>query len=475
MSRKILSFLILAVADLFVIIFSFLLAYELRSAVLPSLIDAFKKVPTYPLSKSADLYFLAFTWILIFAYEKLYTKHYPLWDEVRVLVKSATLSSFLVMVVIFITRKERQVSRTAVVLAWLVSIFLFPGVRFLTKRLLFRLGLWKRKVLILGANETGALIQKDISLSTTMGYEAVGVLDDDPKKQGGSWGQMRVLGRISDLPRVVSEYHLKDIIIALPDVPGQGLRRLLKDCEKVGGSIWLVPQSGDLINTGVEIDNLGQILTLHLKNNLEKPWNILLKSLFERALAALALLLLSPLFVVLSVAIKIDSKGPVLFVQKRVGQGQRLFGLYKFRSMHVDNKLRLARYLGSNPGAQQELDQFRKLKNGDPRITRVGKLIRKHSLDELPQLINVLVGQMSVVGPRPYLLEELQDKEAFMNHVSRVKPGITGLWQISGRSELTFEERIALDEHYVRNWSLWLDIIILVRTFKVLFSSKGAY
>jgi len=475
MSRKILSFFILTAADLFVVILSFLMAYELRSAVLPPLIDAYDKIPTYPLSKSADLYYLAFTWILVFAYEKLYTKHYPLWDEVRVLLKSTTLSAFLVMVTIFIIGKGSYVSRTAVVLAWLVSLFLFPLIRLLIKRLLFKIGLWKRKVLIIGATETGALILRDISLSKTMGYEAVGFLDDAPGKEGGFWSEMKILGRISELPRVVAKYDLKDIIIALPDVPSQGLRQLLKDCEKVGGSIWLIPRSGDLITTGVELDNFGQILTLHLKNNLEKPWNLLLKSLLDRGLAALAVLLLSPLLLLISVVIKLDSKGPVFYIQKRVGLGQRLFSLYKFRSMHVDSDRRLAKYLKSNPVASQQLGQYRKLRNGDPRITQVGKFIRKYSLDELPQFFNVLIGQMSVVGPRPYLLEELQNKEAFMNHVSRVKPGITGLWQISGRSELTFEERTALDEHYVRNWSLWLDIIILVRTVKVLLSSKGAY
>jgi undecaprenyl-phosphate galactose phosphotransferase len=143
--------------------------------------------------------------------------------------------------------------------------------------------------------------------------------------------------------------------------------------------------------------------------------------------------------------------------------------------MHLNSDNKLTEYLENHTEAKHDWEKYKKLKNHDPRVTRVGKFIRKYSLDELPQLINVLSGKMSLVGPRPYLAEELEGKDAFIDMIIRVKPGITGLWQISGRSELPFVERNSLDEYYIRNWSLWLDITILLKSIKVLFSRRGAY
>jgi Undecaprenyl-phosphate galactose phosphotransferase WbaP len=239
--------------------------------------------------------------------------------------------------------------------------------------------------------------------------------------------------------------------------------------------MWLIPRSGDFITEGVEIEVIGHVLTLYIKKNLAKPWNILIKNLFDKVLTLIITIFCLPLFALISLAIKLDSKGPVIFTQKRIGQKKKMFDVYKFRSMYIDSDEELAEYLEKNPEAKEEWIKFKKLKNGDPRVTKVGRIIRKYSLDELPQLFNVLFGNMSLVGPRPYLLEELAGKESFIEMVVRVKPGITGLWQISGRSEVPFEERNALDEYYIRNWSIWMDITILLKSIKVLLSRKGAY
>jgi undecaprenyl-phosphate galactose phosphotransferase len=164
-----------------------------------------------------------------------------------------------------------------------------------------------------------------------------------------------------------------------------------------------------------------------------------------------------------------------LFKQQRVGEKKSLFTLFKFRSMYVDGNSRLQQYLSDSPIAQEEWKKYKKLKSYDPRVTRVGRIIRKYSLDEIPQLFNIVLGKMSLVGPRPYLIEELKGKAAFTGRIAKVKPGITGLWQVSGRSEVFFEERIGLDDYYIRNWTLWLDIVILLRSLKALFSGEGAY
>ena len=181
------------------------------------------------------------------------------------------------------------------------------------------------------------------------------------------------------------------------------------------------------------------------------------------------------LFAVIAIFIKLDSRGPVIFKQKRIGKDGKPIYIYKFRTMYVNAEEKLKKLLKDNPDLRSEWEQSRKLKN-DPRVTRVGKILRKTSLDELPQIINILKGEMSFVGPRPVLQEEL-DKyyKEFARFYYIVKPGITGLWQVSGRNDIDYERRVKLDVFYITNWTLWLDIIILIKTFKVVLKKEGAY
>jgi len=308
-----------------------------------------------------------------------------------------------------------------------------------------------------------------------MGYEVLGFLDDDPAKIGKTYGGVKVLGPISEQENIAKTYGFKDIMVSTPHLPREKLKELLSKCEIISESLWLIPRTGDFITEGVEINPLGEVFVLRIKRNLTKPWNILLKNLFDISLTSIFIILTLPLMLVISIAIKLNSKGPVLFIQKRLGQREKPFNLFKFRSMFINNDNLLSEYLEKNHEAKEEWKEYKKLKDYDPRITKVGRIIRKYSLDEFPQLFNVVQGKMSLVGPRPYLVEELEGKESFKRTVSRVKPGITGLWQTSGRSELSFDKRIAHDEFYIRNWSLWLDMTILMKSIKIWLSGKGAY
>jgi undecaprenyl-phosphate galactose phosphotransferase len=308
-----------------------------------------------------------------------------------------------------------------------------------------------------------------------MGYEILGFLDKDPKKLGKKYLGITVIGSIADLENITKTYKSKDIMVATPHMPRTELKELLSKCESISESMWLIPRSGDFITEGVDIEVIGDVLTLSIKKNLAKPWNIFIKNLFDRIFSLILIILFLPIFILISIAIKLDSKGPAMFKQKRLGQGKEMFSLYKFRSMSLNNESKLRDYLSQNENARKEWEEYKKLKGYDPRLTKIGRLLRKFSLDELPQLLNVLQGKMSFVGPRPYIYEEIEDSHSFINTIIKVKPGITGLWQISGRSELPFKQRLALDEYYIRNWSLWLDIVILLKSIKVLFSSKGAY
>lgn len=199
-------------------------------------------------------------------------------------------------------------------------------------------------------------------------------------------------------------------------------------------------------------------------------WKRFFDLLFTLPLLPLMILL----FTLIAFIIKITSRGPVIFTQERVGRNGKLFKIYKFRTMHCNAERELKKILKKNPQAQKEWQEKRKLKN-DPRITKIGKILRKTSLDELPQFINVIKGEMSIVGPRPYLPSEIKDIQDYSHIILSVPPGITGLWQINGRSNTTFQERVELDCQYVNNFNLSLDIKIILKTIKVVLKGEGAY
>lgn len=198
-----------------------------------------------------------------------------------------------------------------------------------------------------------------------------------------------------------------------------------------------------------------------------------IKRTFDIIVSFCAMILLLPLFVVIGILIKIDSKGPVFFLQKRIGKDGKMFKLYKFRTMHINADKELRRILANDEEARAEYEVNKKLEQ-DPRITRIGKIIRRLSLDELPQLINILVGDMSFVGPRPYLYREKKDMGNYYKKIILVKPGLTGLWQVSGRSDVSFDARLKLDEEYLEKVSLKLDAKIFLKTFFIIFKKEGA-
>ncbi len=200
-----------------------------------------------------------------------------------------------------------------------------------------------------------------------------------------------------------------------------------------------------------------------------------LKRAFDIIISILLLPFVLPIIGLIAILIKIDSEGPVFFIQDRLGKNGKKFKCIKFRTMYVNNDEILEEYLKRNPEKREEWNKYKKLKSFDPRVTRVGRFLRKTSLDELPQIFNVIKGDMSLVGPRPYLPKEETDMGYFKNTILLTKPGITGLWQVSGRNELEFKVRLILDERYVLNWSFWLDLLIMLKTIKVVLKREGAY
>ncbi|MEO0254814.1 MAG: sugar transferase [candidate division WOR-3 bacterium] len=195
----------------------------------------------------------------------------------------------------------------------------------------------------------------------------------------------------------------------------------------------------------------------------------------ERIIAFFLIIILLPIFVIISLIIMFESKGKPIFVQERIGKNKKKFNIYKFRTMYIDGEKRLKEFFEKNPEAIREWEMYRKLKNDDPRITKFGKYLRKFSLDELPQLFNILKGEMSFVGPRPYLAEEVENFESEDEIIFNLKPGLTGPWQVGGRNKLTFKERVEIDKNYIKQKTLKGDLIILLKTFGAIISKDGAY
>jgi len=474
--QKLIYLLLMILSDVFILFVSFLLAFFIRIHILPAIFPSLLG-PFFSLSSQLrhGFFYSAFIVIIIFIFEKLYVKRFTFWDETRHLLKGLTLSFALIMTTVFILRSYEQYSRAVIVVSWALSLVLFPSFRLIVRKFFVKTNLWKKKVVILGTGEMAKSAAQEIIKNPVMGYEIVGFLTDDKKRIGKNLGGYKILGEIHQLEKLAPRLGIKDIIIALPKSSQQELISMMRQCEKKGETIRIIPSMGNLFTIGVEIENIGDILSLSVARNLIKPWNIFLKSAFEFTLAIFLSVLFLPVFLATALAIKVSSPGPAIYVQERLGKRNKIFKFYKFRSMFVDSDTRLEAYLRKNPNAQKEWEKYQKIRKNDPRVTGVGKFIRKFSIDELPQLINFFKGEMNLVGPRPYLPREKKKIGRSYEIISQIKPGITGLWQVRGRNILTFKERLLNDEYYVRNWSLWLDIVILVKTVNVFITRQGAY
>jgi lipopolysaccharide/colanic/teichoic acid biosynthesis glycosyltransferase len=208
-----------------------------------------------------------------------------------------------------------------------------------------------------------------------------------------------------------------------------------------------------------------QVCILKISNNLANPWNEWLKHMFDLAFAGILAVITLPVMAVIALLVRLDSHGPALLRQERIGRAEKPFACLKFRTMHLDGDERLARCFADHPHMAEEWGKYAKLRSGDPRLTRIGRVLRRWSLDELPQIFNVLSGEMSLVGPRPYLARERERIGPHFTTILTARPGMTGFWQVSGKNKVTFDDRVRLEVWYVRNWSLWFDFIILAKTF----------
>jgi exopolysaccharide biosynthesis polyprenyl glycosylphosphotransferase len=316
------------------------------------------------------------------------------------------------------------------------------------------------RVLIVGANDLGQCLAQELSPAC----HVVGFVDNGADTSL-DWP---LLGPIARLEQLVQAHGVDELVIALPSSRREQVGRILARGFQREVHVKLVPELSDLLPQNLEVQQLAGRACIGFLSAAHVSW---LKRLVDLVLTSLGLLgLLIPL-VLIALAIRVDSPGPVLYRQVRLGKNGRPFTILKFRSMHRDAEARLAELRERNEASAGLMFKMR----DDPRVTRVGRVLRRLSLDELPQLLNVLRGEMSLVGPRPPIPAEVANYEDWQHGRLRARPGITGLWQVSGRSEVPFHDMVRLDLHYIRNWSLTLDIEILLRTIPAVLTSRGAY
>jgi exopolysaccharide biosynthesis polyprenyl glycosylphosphotransferase len=302
------------------------------------------------------------------------------------------------------------------------------------------------------------------------GVEVVGYVDPDPTRVGMTVLGVPVIGTIENIHDCLKNNVIDEVIIAISRTMLKDAEPIVLACEQEGIRLRFMADVFNVQVARISLSEIKGIPLLNMEPVAQDSQQLLAKRVFDVTCTLLALPILIPIFLIVAIAIKLDSPGPVFFVQQRVGIRKYIFPMYKFRSMYIDaeEKLKEIEHLNEAEGP------IFKIKN-DPRITRLGRFIRKTSIDELPQLINVLKGEMSLVGPRPM---SIRDVDLFDHGVQRkrfsVQPGLTCIWQISGRSDLPFEKWLELDLEYIDSWSFWLDIKILIKTFPVVLLSKGA-
>lgn len=384
----------------------------------------------------------------------------------------ATATIFVVLLMWNYMLYDGQWSRGVLILTLFFALVLTPALEAPLRRMLIRTGICGVPVVILGAGTTGALVAKTLQKERDLGFVLVGMLDDDAAKWGTTVHGVKVLGPLSAAEAFSTRARVA--LIAIPRMQRDQLSALVENLSFP--SVILVPDLFGIQSLWITSRDMGGVLGLEVKKNLLVPTNRLIKRTLDLAIALPAFLLSLPLLGVLCLWIRIVSPGSSLFIQEREGKFGRRIRIYKLRTMYTDAEERLSAFLEENPHQKSDWLRFFKLKQ-DPRILpHLGWFLRRYSLDELPQLWNVIKGDISLVGPRPFPSYHLDSfPDTFRTLRSSVKPGITGLWQVSARSDGDLDIQQSEDTYYIRNWSLWLDLYVLVRTIVTVLSPSGAY
>ena len=365
-------------------------------------------------------------------------------------------------------------SRLVLLLTFVGVLFVTPFTHYLVRRALKSLELWGKPTIIIGYSSTGAQLVDLLKQEWGLGYRPVSLFDYTVTPAGEEFRATAYADILAEAMDMGRRGKIDTCIFATPHTRREQLADMVHTVSECFQNVVIIPNLYGVTNSAVVARDLSGTLAIEIKHNLLNPWAQRLKRALDLFGAVVGGILISPLLLAIAVLIKLDSPGPVLFGHRRLGASDEHFLCWKFRTMRVGAERMLNEYLQGHPTLQAEWEHNHKL-HDDPRVTRIGRFLRKTSLDELPQLWNVLRGEMSLTGPRPIVDAEVSKYEKNYDLYKRIKPGMSGFWQVGGRSDADYKERVALDSYYVRNWSVWLDIIILIRTVKIVLFGRGAY
>ena len=472
----------LVIADALIAVLAFMLAFYVREGI-SVWSDRFAPY-------AALLVFVVAIRLLSFRYCNLYRVRgeFSFVDDSIRIFKATAIGSLLIVAVAFLYRGGFQFRAFSYARGIFIADFFFVLIGASALRFVMRsVQTFARSrqinlipTLVVGRGQEASLFIREMRERPSLGYRVIGVVDTNAIDPQASYEDVPVVGRLESLPEVIRDSGANEVIIADPQVNGDALFEVMMRCgRRRGVEFRIAPSLFNCLPRKTEIDQIGALPMIRLFREPLSSSARILKRTFDLIFAALAILLLLPLWLLIALLIKLDSRGRVFYTQERVGMDGRLFLLYKFRTMQANADADLHReYQRAFIAGRAEANLGNETKPtykllADPRITRIGKILRRTSLDEVPQLLNVMSGDMSLVGPRPPIPYEVEAYELWHRKRLDMKPGLTGLWQVSGRNRLPFEEMVRLDLFYIENWSLLLDLKIILRTGFVMIAGEG--
>jgi len=415
-------------------------------------------------------------WLLIFSLSGLYSRKNLLGGtEEYSLVYSSTAKALLIMIVAGFLEPSFVIARGWLLLFWVLS-FLFTAIgRFFLRRWVYWLrtkGYFLTSAVLVGANEEGLSLARQFLHAPNSGFNLLGFVDKKLPAGTHLIDRLTVLGSIDQLGDIIKKYHVDEVILASSAFSSKDHMLEIFTRYGISNHVNVRMSSGlyEIITTGLTVREYAYVPLVGINKVRLTGMERGIKMAVDYLLTIPALILLSPLLVLIAVGIKLTSPGPILHRRRVMGVNGRQFDAFKFRTMYVNGD----EILEQHPELKEELERTHKLKN-DPRVTPLGKILRKYSLDELPQLFNVLKQDMSLVGPRMISPEEMQEYKQNGLNLLTVHPGITGLWQVMGRSDISYGQRVLLDMHYIRNWNIWMDLQLILRTIPAVLKGRGAY
>ena len=464
---------LLRISDLVLIAVAFVLAYWLRYRV-----QWFLAVDP---SNQADLvtympFGLALVFLLFcsFHFSRVYRfRRDRIWLEEVYTIASATTIGVVVLIILNLTFGQLSFSRliflyTAALVTLLLGIS--RGIIYAARSYLRNQRIGLERVVLVGVGDVGMMVLRTIAARPSLGYELVGFLDDNPAKNRTDIGRFQALGPLDNFADILQAHDIDTAIICLPWQSHRIVAHLLHVCEQTGIKAQIVPDFFQMTKNQMKVEQLNGIPLITTRDVSIAGWNLFVKRALDVTLATVTLVVALPLGALIALCIRLESPGPILYSQTRIGRNGQPFKIYKFRSMIVDADTQLDQ-MGELNEASGPLFKMR----DDPRRTATGRILRRFSLDELPNLINVFRSEMSLVGPRPNVPAEVAQYKDWHRKRLSVSPGMTGLWQVSGRSDLTFDEMVLLDIYYAENWTPTLDMNILLRTIPKVLAAEGAY